>query len=74
MIFVHLCEIWYYLQVTIIDLSSPIGASLYNIGKRIRSQHTTSSSSKCREMTRWRRLFIKNGYEEDKDGKYHGNK
>jgi len=54
--------IWYYLQVTIIDLSSPIGASLYNIGTRIRSQRTTSSSSKCREKIRWRRLFINNGY------------
>jgi len=59
-----LSGIWYYLQVTIIDLSSPIGASLYNIGTRIRSQRTTSSSSKCREKIRWRRLFINNGYED----------
>ena len=35
----------YYLQVTIIDLSSPLGASLYNIGTRLCSQRTTSSIS-----------------------------
>ena len=36
--------------VTIIDLSSPIEASLYNIGTRLCSQRTTSSSSKCSEI------------------------
>ena len=50
--------------VTIIDLSSPVEASLYNIGTRLCSQRTTSSSSKCREMIRWRWLFINNEYEE----------
>jgi len=64
-----LCGICYYLQVTIIDLSSPIGASLYNIGTRIRSQRTTSSSSKCKDKRRWQRLFINNGYEEKQKNK-----
>ena len=50
--------IWYYFQVTIIGISSPLGASLYNISTRLCSQRTTSSSSKCRENIRWRRLFI----------------
>ena len=44
-----LCRIGYYFQVTIIGLSSPLVASLYNIGTRLCSQRTTSSSSKCRE-------------------------
>jgi len=49
--------IWYFLQVTIIDLSSPIGVSIYNTGARICSQRTMSSCSKCKEKIRWRRLF-----------------
>ena len=65
--------IWYYLQVSIIDNKSPIGASLYNIGTRISSQRTTSSSSKCREDIRWRRLFIiNNGYEEKNNNRKYG--
>ena len=48
MFFYILCGIWYYFQVTIIGLSSPLGASLYNIGMRLCSQRTTSSSSKCK--------------------------
>ena len=52
----------YYLQVTIIDLSSPLGALLYNIGTRLCSQRRTSSISKCRVKIRWWRLFfINNG-------------
>ena len=47
--FYILCGIWYYFQVTIIGLSSPLGGSLYNIGTRLCSQRTTSSSSKSRE-------------------------
>ena len=62
--FLHIYMEWNYLQDTIIDLSSPIGASLYNIGTTIRSQRTTSSSSKCREKIRRQRLSINNGYEE----------
>ena len=42
----------HYLQVII------IGASLYNICTRLRSQRTTSSSSKCREKIRWRLPFL----------------
>ena len=52
-----------YFQVTIIGLSSPLGASLYTIGTRFCSQRSTSFSSKCRETVRWRRLFINKGYE-----------
>ena len=51
------------LQVTIIDLSSPLGASLYNIDTRLCYQRTSSSSSKCREKIRWRPLSINNGCE-----------
>ena len=47
--------------VSIIDLSYPIGAPLYNIGTRIRSQCMMSSSSKCREKIKWQRIFINNG-------------
>jgi len=47
-----LCGICYYLQVTIIDLSSPIGASLYNIGTRIRSQRTAFMREKHHKNTR----------------------
>ena len=65
--------IWWYLQVTIIDLSSPIGASLYNIGTRICSQRTTSSSSKCRGKIRWQRHFINNEYEGGKNKNITGN-
>jgi len=60
MFFTLLRGIWCYLQV---DLSSPLRASLYNIGMRLWSQRTTSSSSKYREKIRWRRLFVKNEYE-----------
>jgi len=59
MFFYILYGIWYYFQVTIIGLSFPLGASLYNIGTRLCSQRTTSSSSMCREKIRWRRLFIR---------------
>ena len=52
-----------------IDISSPIGASLYNIGTRIRSQRTTSSSCKCTKELRCRRLFINNGCEEKQQNK-----
>jgi len=38
--------------------SYPLGASLYNICTLLCSQRTTSSSFKCREKIRWRRLFI----------------
>ena len=55
--------IWYYFQVTIIALSSPLGALLYNIGTRLCSQRTKSSRSKCREKKRWRRLYCNKGYE-----------
>jgi len=47
----------FWLQVTIINLSSPIGASLLNIGTRLCSQRTASSSSDYREKIRWRRKF-----------------
>jgi len=38
MFFTFLRGIWYYLQVAIIYLSSPLVASLYNIGTRLCSQ------------------------------------
>ena len=47
-----------------IVISSPVGASLYNIGTILCSQRTTSSSSKCRKKIRWRRICINNWYEE----------
>jgi len=54
---------WNLVLVSIIGLSSPLEDSLYNIGTRLCSQRTTSSSFKCREKIRWRRLFINKGYE-----------
>jgi len=68
-LFYLLRGIWYYLLVTTTNLSSPLGASLYNIGTRLCCQRTTSSSSKCKEKVRWRRLFINNGYRENKPTK-----
>jgi len=44
MFFTFLRGMWYYLQVTIIVIGSPIGASLCNIGTRLCSQRTTLSS------------------------------
>ena len=68
-LFTLLRGIWYYLQVTVTNLSSLVGASLYNIGTRLCSQRTTSSSSKCMEKIRWRRLFIYKEYEENPKNK-----
>ena len=69
-VFCILRGIRYYFQVTIIGLSSPLGASLYNIGTRLCSQRTTSFSSKCSEKIRWRRIFINKGYEGKQKNKF----
>jgi len=70
--FTCLHGIWYYLQVAIIDLCSPLGASLYKIDTRLCYHIMTLSSSKCKEKITWQRLFIYSGC--NKERKYHGNK